>query len=328
MMDVAAHAGVSQATVSLVLNGSEGARFSDATRKKVQDAADAIGYRLAHRPANSTPSDRKIIGFIVDEITTDPWMALAFEGAREKALEFGITTTLVVAGSLEASEDDLFSMFPKPSLLGYIYGTMLTRRVEVPAQLLESNSILLNCYDHRRKLPSVVPGDLVGGRTATERLIKAGRKRIALINGQDGIDASSDRLRGYKQALSSNDISFDVELVRHGNWELSSGYKETHALMRIDPRPDAIFCANDMMALGCIEALRELGVGVPTDVSVIGFDNRDIAQFIRPGLTTLVLPQYEMGILAAEMLIDMAGGLNVRHDQIKVECTLIERESV
>ena len=98
--------------------------------------------------------------------------------------------------------------------------------------------------------------------------------------------------------------------------------------MQLGEPPDAIFCANDMMAVGCFEALKELGFRIPDDVSVVGFDDREIAQFMRPGLTTMVLPQYEMGALAAEMLIDQVGGLTSRHNQIKVECPLIERESV
>ena len=99
-------------------------------------------------------------------------------------------------------------------------------------------------------------------------------------------------------------------------------------LMAMSEPPDAIFCANDMMAVGCFEALKELGRSIPGDVSVIGFDDREIAQFMRPGLTTLVLPHYEMGAMAAEMLVDQTGGLKNRHNQIKIECPLVERGSV
>lgn len=98
-------------------------------------------------------------------------------------------------------------------------------------------------------------------------------------------------------------------------------------LMDLDNPPDGIFCANDMMALGCYDALRERGVRIPEDVAVVGFDDREIAQFMRPPLTTLVLPHYEMGALASEMLLDLAGGLDLTHYQMKVECRLIERES-
>ena len=225
-------------------------------------------------------------------------------------------------------EEDVFEQFLQGPVLGFIYGTVLTRRIEPAKALFEHPCVLLNCYETRRKLPSVVPGDLAGGRTATLRLIEAGRRRIALINGEDGLDASRDRLRGYQQALASNDINFDPALIHPGNWEPSAGYEGTRALMALPEPPDAFFCANDMMAMGCFEALKELGLAIPADISVIGFDDREIAQFMHPGLTTLLLPQYEMGRLAAELLIEQTGGLKVRHNQLKVECPLVERHSV
>lgn len=328
MMDVAARAGVSQATVSLILNGSSGARFSEATRKKVMDAVNDLGYRLPNRSPAGDPTDNKVIAFITDELTTDPWMALAFEGAREKALELGVIVTLGIFRSGEDPNENMFSLCQQNPLLGYIFGTILTRKIDPPAALFTVPSVLVNCYDGNRRLPSILPGDIAAGRAATERLIQAGRRRIGFINGQEGLDNPRDRLRGYKQALASNDFTFDPELLRYGNWEPSSGYSETHALMDLADPPDAIFCANDLMALGCVEALKERGKSIPEDVSVIGFDNRDIAQFIRPPLTTLHLPLFEMGAMAVEMIHDIAGGLKSSHDQLKVECPIVERESV
>jgi LacI family transcriptional regulator len=328
MMDVAARAGVSQATVSLVLNGSPGVRLSEVTRERVREAARELGYTLARRGSTRVQQDARVIGFVVDELTTDPWMSLAFDGAREKALEYGINVTLGVTRGEDDVRDATFNLYDQPSVLGIIYGTILTRRVEPSRILYEKPSVLVNCYDIKRELPSVLPGELLGARTATERLIQAGRTRVALINGQEGIDASRDRLRGYRQALSSNDMPFDPGLVFSGNWEPSSGYEGTRRFMALDTPPDAIFCANDMMALGCYEALKEMGLSIPADVAVVGFDDREIAQFMRPPLTTLVLPHYEMGAIAAEMLIDISGGLESRHSQIKVECPLVERDSV
>ena len=328
MMDVAARAGVSQATVSVVLNGSPGARLSDATREKVRRAAEELGYRLPRRGPRNGGAETRMIAFVADEVSTDPWMALAFDGARERALEYGVTTKLFITRGEEAGEENLFDLLANDQLLGLIYGTILTRLVEPPNSLFERPAVLVNCYDRKRKLPSVVPGELVGAQTATERLIQGGCRRIALINGQEGTDAARDRLRGYRQALASNDIAFDPELVLPGNWEPSAGYNGTLALLGLKTPPDGIFCANDMMAMGCYDALRERGLRIPEDVAVVGFDDREIAQYMRPPLTTLVLPQYEMGAIAAEMLLDMSGGLKSHYDQIKVECEMIERQSV
>ncbi|MFC0008728.1 LacI family DNA-binding transcriptional regulator [Devosia nitrariae] len=328
MMDVAAMAGVSQATVSLVLNGSPGAKLADATRQRVLDAAHKLGYRLIGRDSRGASGMQSTVVFIADELSTDPWMALAFQGVRDKALEFGINACLAVSHGEINIETVVASQMSRLSPLGFIYGTILTRLVEVSPALAGDHTVLLNCYDAEREYPSVLPGDLLGGRTATERLIAAGYKRIGFINGQQGVDAARDRLKGYRQALASNDIPFDAALVRPGNWEPDSGYEMTLELMAMDHPPHAIFCANDMMALGCYDALAKLGLKVPDDIAVIGFDDREIAQHMHPPLTTLILPHYEMGEIAAEMLIDGANGLRARHNRIKVECELVERQSV
>jgi LacI family transcriptional regulator len=209
-----------------------------------------------------------------------------------------------------------------------IYGTILTRRITPAPCLFDHPSVLLNCYDDQRRLPSVVPADMLGGREATERLIRAGHQRIGLITGQTGVEGASERLRGYRQALTSHEIPFDPTLVYPGNWQLDTGYDGTKALMALPKPPTAIFCSNDVMAVGCYEALKELGLSIPQDVAVIGFDDREIAQFTRPPLTTLVLPHYEMGASAAEILIDRAASLTMRPTQLKVECPLVERQSV
>jgi LacI family transcriptional regulator len=189
-------------------------------------------------------------------------------------------------------------------------------------------TILLNCYAADRSLPSIVPGEIAGGQTATWRLVRAGHRRIGFIMGEAMMDASRDRLKGYRQALAAADLAFDPDLVKPGNWEPSAGYEQTFALMRLVYPPTAIFCANDMMAAGAIEALRELGRRIPEDVAVIGYDDRELAQFTHPPLTTVLLPHFEMGAQAAAYLIDHARRPLARPPQIKIECPLIERKSV
>lgn len=332
MMDVAAAAGVSQATVSLVLSGSRWGRLSDATRQRVVEAAEKLNYKFVRRGGRAAASGVATgaapgILFIADEISTDPWMTLAFEGVRDRALELGYNATMAVTHGDPETEASLLAGMAKLPLLGCVYGTILTRQVQLPPAFAQLRTVLVNCYDEAGRHASVLPGDVVGGRTATEHLLQLGRRRIGLINGQQGVDASRDRLKGYKQALASNDIGFDPALVRPGNWEPSSGYAMTLDLMALDMPPDAIFCANDMMALGCYDALRHLGRSIPDDVAVIGFDDREIAQFMHPPLSTLVLPQYEMGRTAAELLLDAEEALEAAPTRIKVACDLIVRES-
>ena len=333
MLDIAAMAGVSQATVSLILSESPSASFSDTTREKVRAAARELGYKFTprHTAASGGQSKNRYILFIVDEFTTDPWTTLAFEGARERALEEGVDVTLNVARSRDA--DRVLDLHPASAVVGVIYASILTRPITPPKRLVAAKAVLVNCYDPERRLTSVLPGDLVGGRMATEHLIRTGAKRIAMITGQEEVDAARDRLTGYRQALASNDMMFDPDLVRPGDWEPASGYEQTLALLDLPNPPDAIFCANDLIAMGAYDAIRERGLRIPEDVSVVGFDDREIAQFMRPGLTTFQLPQFDMGRLAAEQLFEAlssatGNGATTEHrPQLKVECPFVERAS-
>jgi LacI family transcriptional regulator len=329
MTDVATAAGVSQTTVSLVLNEVTGARLSQDTVNRVHEAAEQLGYRVVRRGSRRAPaSGLTTLGFVVNEISTDPWMALALDGAREKAWEYGLTLSVAVTrGDIEMEQAVLSRMMSYP-LSGLLYGTIHTQRIEPSASFYRAPTVLLNCYAADRSLTSVVPAEIQGGRTATRCLADAGHRRIAMIEGEALMDASRDRRKGYRQTLASCGIAFDPELVRPGNWEPSAGYRQTIELMRLKLPPTAIFCANDLMALGCLEALVELGLRVPQDISVVGYDNRAVAQSARPPLTTVLLPHLEMGAMAADLILGKKIRRRGPQPQIKVPCPLIERGTV
>jgi LacI family transcriptional regulator len=329
MTDVATMAGVSQTTVSLVLNQVTGARLSQETVDRVREAAEQLGYRLVRRGADRRPlSDSTTLGLVVNELSTDPWMVLALDGAREKAWEYGLTLSAAVTRGDAEMERAVLSRLTAHSLYGLLYGTIHTQRIVPQPSFYRTPTVLLNCYNSDRSLPSVVPAEVQGGRTATRCLADAGHKRIAMIEGEALMDASRDRLRGYQQALAAHKIAFDPDLVRPGNWEPSAGYRQTIELMKLKTPPTAIFCANDLMALGCLEALAELGRRVPQDVSVVGYDDRSIARSTRPPLTTVLLPHFEMGAIAAELILGKKIRRGGPQPQIKVPCPLVERATV
>jgi LacI family transcriptional regulator len=331
MTDVAAAAGVSQTTVSLVLSGAAGARLAAGTRDRVVVAAAALGYERQPRPtAAALQAEAGTIGVLFDEMSPDPWCALALDGVRARAWEHGVTVLTAVTGGDRDLEAAALARLGALPLLGLIYGRIHTTEVEPPEALRRHRAVLLNCYAADRSLPSIVPGEVAAGHAATDRLLRAGHRRIGFINGEAWMDAARDRLKGYRQSLATADLPFDPDLVRVGNWQPSSGYGCTLDLMRAEA-PTAIFCANDLMALGCIAALRELGLRVPEDVSVMGFDDREIAQHTLPPLTTMLLPHADMGARAADLLIEPAGqggGRGGRIPHIKVECPPVERQSV
>lgn len=329
MTDVAERAGVSQTTVSLVLNGAVGARLSAETRQRVQEAADALGYRLVKRANNRAASlDKRIIAVVVDELTTDPWCAIAIDSIRDKAWENGLAMQVSVTRGDPEIEEAVFTQLAGQPLFGMIYGRILTHKITPRQAFYRQPTVLMNCYLADKSVPSFVPSEVLGARVATECLIEAGHRRIALIEGQSHTEVSRDRLKGYKQALASHDLPFDPDLVRPGNWEPSAGYEQTLSLMRLKDPPTGIWCSNDLSAMGAYEALRELGLRVPEDVSVVGYDDRPIAHFLRPPLTTVVLPHGEIGQLAADYLIDNAQSGSFPTHQTKVPGPLIRRGSV
>jgi LacI family transcriptional regulator len=328
MIDVANEARVSQTTVSLVLNHADGARLSAETRERVVKAAARLGYQPVRRGFAPGAAAAASIGFICDEISTDPWTAIGLDGVREKAWERGLTVMVMATRGDADMESAALAQLTAQPLVGLIYATINTRLIDAPAALSKMPAVLLNCHAANGALPSVVPGEVAGGHAATDVLIRSGHRRIGYVNGEASMEASRHRLRGYRQALATADLPFDPDLVREGNWQPISGYEAARELMNLNSPPTAIFCANDLMAVGCYEALHELGLRIPDDVAVMGYDDREIAQHLHPPLTTVLLPHFEMGSIAAEILLDAASGSPSRPRQIKVECPIVRRGSV
>jgi len=338
MTDVAQAAGVSQSTVSMVLNNMSGARLAAATRARVMQVALELGYRLPRRTAagQAVPAAsamrRNIIGYLVDEISTSPHPVVSVDGARDAAWENDCIVTVVVTRSNPEQEAAaIAALRANPALLGVVYSTIFTRGCQVPASLAGVPTVLLNCHDEHHKLPTIVPGEVAGGHAATERLITAGHRRIGFINGEPWMEAAQDRLKGYRRALATADLPFDAALVRDGDWMSSSGFECTLQLMALPRPPTALFVANDLMALGALEALQQLGKRVPEDVALIGYDDQEIARHTHPPLTTMVLPNYEMGRAAVEALLSLVqadAATPARRQLIKIDCPLVERGTV
>jgi len=342
MTDIAKIVGVSQSTVSLVLNHIGGAKLSKATRERVIEVAAELGYQLTRRASAPVPALSHAcnqIVYMTDEISTTPHPSVTINGAREAAWEHNcLVSVFTTRGDTELEQATLQAALRNPMVLGVLYATISTRGVEPPAPLLEPKGlrcVLLNCYDAQRRLSSVVPGEVGGGFAATEHLISRGHTRIGFINGEPWMDAARDRERGYRRALATADLPFDSQLVREGDWMGSTGYEHALSLLSLERPPTAIFCANDPMASGAMEAARHLGLSVPGDVSVLGYDDQELARHAHPALSTMLLPNFAMGRWAVERLIE-----EVVHDsearagekpllrQLKMDCPLIERDSV
>jgi LacI family transcriptional regulator len=331
MTDVAQIAGVSQSSVSLALNEMVGARISQATRARVLEAARRIGYQLpSARRASFAGVGRASIAYLVDEISTSPHPVVNLDGARDAAWESGhLVAAHITRSNRELEAFTIEAIKRDASVIGIIYSTIFTRRVSLPRGLEGVPTVLLNCYAEDRRFPCVVPGEIAGAFAATTHLIAKGHRRIGFINGEPWMDAAADRLKGYRQALAAAHITFDASLVCNGDWLPLQGHRHATDLIGQTPRPTAIFCANDLMAMGALEAAAQRGLRVPDDISIMGYDDQELARYTNPPLSTLVLPNYEMGRRAVELLIQIATrGTSAQTAMIHVDGPLVERGSV
>ncbi|HEX2909762.1 MAG TPA: LacI family DNA-binding transcriptional regulator [Chloroflexia bacterium] len=329
MSDVARLAGVSRTTVSFVLNNNDiSASIPEETKERIQEAAKKLSYRPNLAAKTLRTSQTHTIGFITDEIATTPHAVNIIKGAQNRAWSDGKLLLIVNCGSNLAIKEAAIEMMLERQVEGLIYAAMYHQAVELPANIYEAPAVLLDCFSTNRSLPSVVPDEVQGGRTATEVLLAKGHRRIGFINNLDQIPASAGRLEGYKQALISNGINFDERLVSYQKSSSAGGYQGTMELMQLSEPPSAIFCFSDFMAMGTYDALRKLGLSIPEDVAVMGFDNHElIASQLYPPLSTMELPHAQMGEWAVQFLLEHAGE-KLPLVQQTLECPYIERASI
>jgi LacI family transcriptional regulator len=326
MTDIAAVVGVSQATVSLVMNNAPTTRISAVTRERVLQVARELGYEKMHRP----DAQGGVIGMLINGLVSSQHSAALIEGARAEAADADHLLVAVPTFDDPDVEDAAIEYLASRPLKGLIYARVITQAIDPPKRLKDIPTIFLNCYPVKDQLASIVPADVAGAFSATTRLLEAGHRRVAMINGEEWIEAGRDREAGYRQALASFDIAPDPTLIRSGGWTMESGRQQMQRLLELASPPTAVFCYCDSMVLGVYDAIKARGLSIPRDISVVGFDDDIFAKDMDPPLTTVNLPHDAMGRLAVSMLLDNASILTAskKFRRIKVECELIERRSV
>lgn len=329
MMDVARHARVSQTTVSFVLNNAETPNIPDDTRQRVLASIAELGYRPNALAQGLRMRRSGIFGFITDEIAITPHAGKIFEGAQDVAWDNGKILMLVNTKANPDIEATAIDLVLGRRVEGIIYATMYHRPTKLPSSLRDIPTVLLDCFVEDRQLPSVVPDEFGGGYEAVKYLLKKGHHRIGFVNHIQDIPAATGRLEGYKSALNDHGISFDPELVCYDESCQDNGYDCALQLLQKENRPTALFCFNDRTAMGVYDAIRHLGLKIPDDVAVIGFDNQEIiAAHLYPALTTMELPHYQMGVWAVQKLVEILAGVEQANPvQHKMPCPLIERAS-
>lgn len=328
MYDVARESGVSQATVSLVLNGVAGVRVAEQTRIRVIEAAERLQYRRSSR-VRADARDPAAIGLIIDELMASPFAAPLMEGAREAAWEHQCIVDVISTRNHAPLEQAAVQSLMSRPIAGIIYATLFTREVTPPAVPADTPVVLLNCYDAQGAFTSAVPDDRAAARALTKAMINAGHRRIAHLAGEPFLDAGRDRAAGYRDALEEAGIDFDPELLVNLGSAVSAAYDGTGALLDLPDPPTAVFCFNDRMALAVHEAARDRGLHVPHDLSVAGFDNDPLVTAFMPNLTTAVLPHEAMARWAVKHIFDMRHGKSPGPPaQHRLDCQLVRRKSI
>ena len=325
MADVGRLAGVSPTTVSFVINNRADAGISPETRKLVLDAVELLGYR-PNRAAQGLRTRRThTIGLVTDKVAVTPHGGRTISGAHDVAQRHGSLLLIVNSNPrvVGAAVDDLLDR----QVDGIVFAAEGTTRMTPPEAARQVPTVLVNCFTPGNTVPCVLPDEERGGREATELLIAAGHRTIAHITGPRAAWATRGRLKGYFAALASAGIPRDDDLVLTGHFRTDWGYELTRALLAVTKRPTAIFCGNDRMAMGAYQALAEAGLRVPDDISIVGYDDQeDLAAELRPPLTTLRLPYYDMGRWALEQIF--AGTVPTLPARTYMPCPVVKRGSV
>jgi LacI family transcriptional regulator len=333
--DVATLAGVSVTTVSHVLNGVEQARVAEQTKIRVREAAEQLSYRPSRMARGLRTQKTKTLGLISDNIATTPYAVDMLLGAQEAALKRGWTLLLLNTGSVPEVERRAIRELTDHQAEGVIFASMYHRIVTVPAELRGIPTVLLDAECDDAHIPAVVPNDYDGARKAVDYLLSYGHQRIGFVNNIDDIPATHERERAYLDALNAAGIAVDAGLITAEKPETAGGYRAVMGLLSrhdASTRPSAFFCFNDRMAMGAYRVAAELGLRIPTDLSIVGFDNQTvIAEGLHPQLSTVGLPHYDMGVWSVDTIVDRIENPGRRRRArfpLRMDCPLIRRASV
>ncbi len=309
LTDVARLAGLSPSAASMILTGRPDTRLSAEAHERVHAAASQLGYR-PNVAARALRTDKtRSIAFISDYVATTRYASGLIRGALEAAEKANHVMLVLETGGEPAREVQAIEAALDRQVDGIIFAAMRAREVFVPNIPANTSVVMLNGTSSRFKA-SVLPDEFEGGRSAVNLLHRAGfRDGIALIGHNEMVERGlfrsetvAGRLAGIRHEMSAHGLSFIAE-ESCWEWEPHHGYEIVERLLRQGSKPKALLCLNDRLALGAYQALMEVGLTVPKDVSVVSFDNDEIADYLRPGLTTIALPHDEMGRQAVGLLL-------------------------
>ena len=326
LAEIADQAGVSVSTVSKVLH--DRSDVSAETRAKVQRLLGQHGYLAKHRPAATAAPPGGLIDFVINELDS-PWAVELIRGAEDVLHDAGMG--LVVSsthGRTRRARQWLDSLATRSTRGAILVVPELTpEQHEELSRLGIPFALVMPIDEPAPGTPWVGATNWPGGLAATRHLIELGHRRIAIISGPERRLTSRARVDGYRSALAEADLPFDAELVRYGDFTHNLAHQHALELLALSDRPMAIFAGSDHQALGTYRAAAELGLRIPADVSVVGFDDLPFADWVTPRLTTVRTPLADMTALAARMVLRLLSGEQPETTRVEVATELVVRES-
>ena len=336
MTDVAKAAGVSQSTVSLVLNGKAEQSIPEATQLKVLQACEMLGYQMNYLARALNRSESGMIGMLADELLTANFAGAIVSGAQDMSREKGKILML----STVDQQDDKIAQRAIDYLKGFrvesiVYAAKYHHQITFPDSLKNVPTVLVNCYESSNTIPCILPDDYWGGYQATKYLLDHGHRNIYYISSNlideltgEHIPATPARVAGFMSAMQDYGLNpKEEECVSYVPIEWEGVVQEATRLLQSPNRPTAILCYNDRMALSVYSVASVMNIRIPEDLSVIGYDNQvEITEFLYPRLTTVELPHYEMGARGIKYLETQK--YPFEYEQYFIRPKLVIRQSV
>ncbi len=301
---MAKHLNVAPSTISKALRDYPD--ISDEKKKDIRKLAKKTGY-LPNSVAQSLQSGKtKTIGVIVPEIKHD-FFSSVLDGVEDIAFKAGYSIFVC-----KSNEDYIREIINTRTLLSYSVAGIIvsisqnTKNVKhfIDVQSRKIPLVFFDRVSNSIKANKVIVNDEHGAYTAVKHLIKSGYKRIAHLAGPKYLDMSKKRFKGYKSALQKAGFPFVEDYVIYGGFDEEDGVRGFKQLMKLKPIPDALFCVNDPVAMGVFMQCKKNKIRIPKDLAIVGFSDNPIVSLINPPLTTISQPAYEMGTIAAKMLLD------------------------
>lgn len=301
MKDVAKRAGVSLGTVSNALNGR--ASVSEENRKKVMDAVETLNYRPNFIARNLKTNTTKSLGLVIPDISNPYYPELA-RGVEDTARKFGYSVLLCNNDRSQSKEREYVRILLEKKMDGIILVKPRLEAEEIAETQKLCPLVLVDAdYDLRMNIDSIDVDDENAILDALALLYDYHHRRIAFIRGLSDSKSSRKRQEAYRRFLKDKNLPYNEDLVVSGDYNWISGYNCTVELLRGIRPPTAIIAANDLMAIGAMKAVYERGLRIPDDISVLGYDDIEMASVSMPPLTTVRQPKYEIGALSVETML-------------------------